>query len=255
MQITINPTEENPSTLRAVALMLSSIASDRDGGAPPGQTTVIEEVGEVRRTTITPETALGNDPSTAAGAEQIPPPPPLTFAQGAQNTSQNETNNSAGTSSDFGELDKNGFPWDPRIHSGSKGKNQDGSWKSLRNVDKSIVPVIEAELRARMAGGNSAPTESQPSDTPPPPPPIVQQEQTPPPPPPLETAASAPAENPDLLKQQAFKRLSGLTAEQRTEALGKVGLATPADFLKEVKVKPELAAQLIDEIVLLTGEE
>lgn len=247
MQITINPTEENPSTLRAVALMLSSIASNRDGGkavAPDGSTVSIAVESPK------PEANPGNahDAPGACDQSQIPPPPPLTGA-----AAQTDTAGSGNS-----DLDVNGLPWDARIHSGSKGKNQDGSWKSLRKVDKSIVPGIEAELRARMAGSTSAAAEVQSNDAPPPPPPppvAQQQQETPPPPPPLETAAPAPADNPDLLKQQAFKRLSSLTPEQRTEALGLVGLATPADFLKEVKVRPELAGELIDAIVALTGEE
>lgn len=243
MQITINPTEENPSTLRAVALMLSSIASDRDGYTASVVEPLKPAAAAVSEVPANPGNA--HDAPGASDQSQIPPPPPLTGA-----TAQTDS-----TGSDNSELDANGLPWDARIHSGSKGKNQDGSWKSLRNVDKSIVPGIEAELRARMAGGISSPVETQSNDAPPPPPPVEQQQEIPPPPPPLETAAQAPADNPDLLKQQAFKRLSSLTPEQRTEALGLVGLGTPADFLKEVKVRPELAGELIDAIVALTGEE
>lgn len=252
MQITINPTEENPSTLRAVALMLSSIASDRDGYtasvvAPrvnvevPCNMVVTATVSEV-------PTNPGNvhDAPGASDQSQIPPPPPLTGA-----TAQTD---SAG--SDNSELDVNGLPWDARIHSSSKNKNQDGTWRYTRGGDPEVRARVEAALRSMMAEGAPATVETQSNDAPPPPPPVVQQQQeTPPPPPPLETAPPAASENPDLLKQQAFKRLSGLSPEQRTEALSLVSLNTPADFLKEVKVRPELAAELIDAIVALTGEE
>lgn len=245
MQITINPAEENPSTLRAVALMLSSIASDRDGGKGVAASVAYEvKLDHVAVLPANPGNA--HDAPGASDQSQIPPPPPLTGA-----TAQTD---SAG--SDNSDLDVNGLPWDARIHSSSKNKNQDGTWRYTRGGDPEVRSQVEAELRARMADGTTTPVETQSNDAPPPPPPVVQQqEETPPPPPPLENAAPAPAENPDLLKQQAFKRLSSLTPEQRTEALGLVGLATPADFLKEVKVRPELAAELIDAIAALTGEE
>lgn len=255
MQITINPADENPSTLRAVALMLSSIASDRDGGKSGGvalEHTTTHTAGDLSRTVTVRTEQLPANPGNAHDApgasdqSQTPPPPPLGGA-----TAQTD---SAG--SDNSELDVNGLPWDARIHSSSKNKNQDGTWRYTRGGDPEVRARVEAALRSMMAEGAPATVESQSNDAPPPPPPVTQQQQeTPPPPPPLETAAPAPAENPDLLKQQAFKRLSSLTPEQRTEALGLVGLATPADFLKEVKVRPELAGELIDAIVALTGEE
>lgn len=238
MQITIDPTYETPSTLRAVALMLSSIASDRDGYIA----SVVEPLKPVATVSEVPAN-LGNahDAPGASDQSQIPPPPPLTGA-----TAQTDSNGS-----DNSEPDVNGLPWDARIHSSSKNKNQDGTWRYTRGGDPEVRARVEAELRARIAGATGVQTQS--NDAPPPPPVVQQQQETPPPPPPLETPA--PAENPDLLKQQAFKRLSGLTPEQRTEALGLVDLATPADFLKEVKVRPELAGELIDAIVALTGEE
>lgn len=47
-------------------------------------------------------------------------------------------------------LDKNGLPWDERIHAGSKTKNQDGSWRYKRGVESRVVEPVEAELRAVM---------------------------------------------------------------------------------------------------------
>jgi hypothetical protein len=44
--------------------------------------------------------------------------------------------------------DKNGLPWDERIHSGNKTQNQDGSWKKRKGVDDAIVDAVTAELRA-----------------------------------------------------------------------------------------------------------
>jgi hypothetical protein len=47
-------------------------------------------------------------------------------------------------------LDKNGLPWDERIHAGSRTKNQDGSWRYKRGVESRVVEPVEAELKALM---------------------------------------------------------------------------------------------------------
>jgi hypothetical protein len=48
-------------------------------------------------------------------------------------------------------LDKNGYPWDERIHASSRAKTADGSWRSKRGVDPALITQVEAELRALMA--------------------------------------------------------------------------------------------------------
>ena len=49
------------------------------------------------------------------------------------------------------ELDKNGLPWDERIHAGTKTKLKSGEWKAKKQVDPALVAQVEAELRARVA--------------------------------------------------------------------------------------------------------
>lgn len=49
------------------------------------------------------------------------------------------------------ELDKNGLPWDERIHAGTKTKLKSGEWKAKKQVDSALVAQVEAELRARIA--------------------------------------------------------------------------------------------------------
>jgi hypothetical protein len=50
------------------------------------------------------------------------------------------------------DLDKDGFPWDSRIHAGgAKGKNADGSWRQKRGVDAALVTKVQAELRQLMS--------------------------------------------------------------------------------------------------------
>lgn len=45
------------------------------------------------------------------------------------------------------DLDKNGLPWDERIHSSSKAKLASGAWKYRRGVEPVEVQQVEAELR------------------------------------------------------------------------------------------------------------
>ena len=46
------------------------------------------------------------------------------------------------------ELDKNGVPWDERIHAGTKRKNADGTWSLKKGVDKELAAQIIAEYQA-----------------------------------------------------------------------------------------------------------
>lgn len=56
------------------------------------------------------------------------------------------------------DLDADGLPWDARIHSSNHEKNKgDQKWRAKRGVDASLVVRVEAELRAVMAHGGTAP--------------------------------------------------------------------------------------------------
>lgn len=54
------------------------------------------------------------------------------------------------------ELDKDGLPWDERIHSSSKAKTEKGVWRLKRGLDATLKAKVEAELKAAV-GGNAAP--------------------------------------------------------------------------------------------------
>lgn len=237
MQITLNPADELPSTLRAVALLLNSIASDRDGGKAAAVNVQNNSGQEIKLTVSALPANPGNaqDAPGASDPSQTPPPPPLTGANAQQG-------------SNGAELDANGLPWIEEIHSSSKNKNQDGTWRYIRGGDPAMRAQVEARVRAEMAGD--------PSDAPPPPPPVTAtaEQQTPPPPPPIETKAEEPPAT-QVTMQEVFKRLSNLSAEQRTQSLEVVELNTPAEFLREVKTRPELAGELLAAIVMITGEE
>lgn len=48
-------------------------------------------------------------------------------------------------------LDKNGLPWDERIHSSSKNTNADGTWRYRKGVSPTIRAKVEAELKGAVA--------------------------------------------------------------------------------------------------------
>lgn len=47
-----------------------------------------------------------------------------------------------------GELDVAGHVWDERIHSGTRAKNKDGTWRTKRGVSAGVVAQVEAEMKA-----------------------------------------------------------------------------------------------------------
>ena len=51
-----------------------------------------------------------------------------------------------------------GFPWDERIHAGTKAKLKDGTWRQKRGVDPALVEQVKAELAGAAALPASAPS-------------------------------------------------------------------------------------------------
>lgn len=102
--------------------------------------------------------------------------------------------------------DKNGLPWDERIHAGTKALNGDGTWKKRRGVDDATVAAVTAEL----TGAAPAPT--------PEPTPAPQPEPTPEP-----TPAPTPAPVPSTNRIQDFQQI--------VQELQKAGTAAAADYM------------------------
>lgn len=88
-------------------------------------------------------------PSTppAAGPATVVPPPPMNSAPTTPTPGPVSSDAGAGSV----ELDKNGLPWDGRIHASTKRKNADGSWTAKRGVNAGLITQVEAELRAQVA--------------------------------------------------------------------------------------------------------
>lgn len=121
----------------AVAVPLPPVAASSIAGATP--------------LPIAPE-AMTATISTATPTAPVPPVPtaPVTVAPTASAAAPV-------TPASGVELDKNGLPWDERIHAGTKTKIKSGEWKAKKGVEAALVAQVEAELRARMAAAPAAP--------------------------------------------------------------------------------------------------
>lgn len=60
------------------------------------------------------------------------------------------------------DVDKNGLPWDERIHSGSRAKVADGSWRMKRGVEPTKIAKVEAELRGQIPAAAPPPPVANP---------------------------------------------------------------------------------------------
>lgn len=98
---------------------------------------------------VPPAPLAVSTPAIAAGSIVAPPPP--------ANTAPITTTPGVASSAAGVDLDAKGFPWDNRIHAGTKRKNADGSWTAKRGVDPTLVATVEAELRQVMGAAPAAP--------------------------------------------------------------------------------------------------
>lgn len=92
-----------------------------------------------------------------------------------------------------GDVDSAGLPWDGRIHSESRNKVADGTWRKRRNTAPEVVTQVEAELRG--SAPLAQPVPAAPTLAPSAP---MAPASVPPAPPALAPAASASSEAPPL---------------------------------------------------------
>lgn len=145
LQITLDPSSLTKNQREAIAGFLLTFPSS-DSAEPQDESvsmpgfTLTEDNEEQ-----SPEEAFGPPPQTIEqltvrlangerGVSKIPDSPETRHAVAVLPTG----------------LDKDGLPWDDRIHSSSKAKNADGSWRLKRGVDTTLVTAVERELKALM---------------------------------------------------------------------------------------------------------
>lgn len=131
-----------------------------------------------------------------------------------------------------GAVDAAGFPWDERIHAGSKTTNKDGTWKLRRGVDKPLVEEIRAsftgstrpEPEVQQKGahevgfGQQAGNEQAPQSAP-----YIQNAGA------QQTVTQSPSNNivwPQVLKMVAEAKAGGCTTEQINAAAQAQGVDT-----------------------------
>lgn len=97
--------------------------------------------------------------------------PVAAVAAVAANADEDETGDTVAVA---GSLDKDGLPWDERIHSTPAKLTNKGVWRARRGVDAGLVAAVSAELRNRLtvtgtitAPGAPAVTAVQPAYQPP----------------------------------------------------------------------------------------
>lgn len=157
-------------------------------------------------------------PPSASQPPAPPPAPPASAPTVAAPTGSVQT-------------DKNGLPWDARIHASSKTMNADGSWRGRRNTDAAIITAVEAELRALMAIPAPAPATIAP--------PAINSVAPPPPPP------GAPASPTTLAEMMPLLTTAMLAGKLQPTAVGEVlaemGVAGGAPMLA---ARPDLVPQV-----------
>lgn len=165
MSVTITVTDPSSTPaeeLQAVVTMLRGFYSqpcayvevtpeEKEALAPVATVADVEEVMPLERgsngglNVVAPAAAF-------AFASALPPPPP---AQAVATLLVGGV--PVGTVTDIQvtpasvELDKEGIPWDGRIHASTKTKTVEGVWKKKRNIEPALVDEVTAELRAVMA--------------------------------------------------------------------------------------------------------
>ena len=135
-----------------------------------------------------------------------PTPTPVPTPAPAPEEDEGEQNNSAPN------VDKNGLPWDSRIHAGTKALNADGTWKKRRGVDDATLAAVTAELQ-----GTPTPAPAPVAETPVPTP--APQPETPVPTPAPVAAPAADVKQPI----QQFQEIVG--------QIGEAGRAASPDYM------------------------
>jgi len=108
---------------------------------------------------------FGGEPVNLSSGETLRDPQAV-FTGTALNKEQynGQVSVSTGAGEPVLERDINGLPWDERIHSSTKTKNADGSWRGRKGVPPPTITKVKAELLAKY-GTPSATTAAEQSAT------------------------------------------------------------------------------------------
>ena len=154
------------------------------------------------------------------------------------------------------ELDKNGIPWDERIHAGTKRKNADGTWSLKKGVDKDLAAQIIAEYQVAAPTTTTvpaAPAAPAKPGVPPAPPAAPAKPGVPPAPPKAEdagpTVKAARLSN-VLINDMGVDYdliIAGVLAPRGYDQFGSVTIEEAADVLKDLEKWEENLKNLVKE--------
>lgn len=135
------------------------------------------------------EQAFAPPPPVAGVAPPAPPASPAPTTAGATTPTPPPAASPPATSGV--ETDKEGLPWDNRIHgSPAKINKSDGLWRAKKNLDASVREQVVAELRQAMAAPGAAPLSAAGGASPAPAPDATASTTAPPAPPPTPAPAA-----------------------------------------------------------------
>lgn len=140
-------------------------------------------------------------------------------------------------------LDKSGIPWDSRVHTSSRAKNADGSWRRRRGIDDATAVQVEGELKALM--GLPGPVATVPA----PPVAVVAVPAPPPPPPPAPGPVVVPAEGRAAYiafvgKASGLMQAKRITQEQLLAAVKSVGVESVPLLCHRYDLIPQVDAAI-----------
>lgn len=154
------------------------------------------------------------------------------------------------------KLDKNGIPWDERIHAGTKRKNADGTWSLKKGVDKELAAQIIAEYQVAEPTTTTvlaAPAAPAKPGVPPAPPAAPAKPGVPPAPPKAEdagTTVKAARLSNVLINDMGVDYdlvIAGVLAPRGYDQFGSVTIEEAADVLKDLEKWEENLKNLVKE--------
>lgn len=141
-----------PGALAGLIKIISTIpaADSPDAGIPSPAAVVTQHATDTLMSgAAEAAAAFGNpEPANVPQVPAVPQTPAAVFAEAVTNA--------ISAAPDLTDLDKDGLPWDSRIHSGGKSKTKDGAWRKKSGVHDAFVAEVTAELR-KVMGAPSVP--------------------------------------------------------------------------------------------------
>lgn len=225
MRINIDLNTDDTADLVALRALIGSFGGDKMGAVPTAPVELMPVVA---------------DPNAAMQPVDFVPPPPGTDASGESMIAEPDGPAPLVSSDELlrmeaeraqapangvpPELDSSGLPYDARIHSSTRARNNDQTWRNKRGVDKDLLASVTAELRASAAPAGPTPI--------PPPPALVEA----PEPPALSVAALDAPSAVTYATVVAIAGERGLVYDQLNQLAATFGLAT----FSELNKRPEL---------------